>query len=466
MSFSVLTPQMAHILFPILLGLSFSPIAQADCLFEVSGSLQVLSVLPLTAGTDLPIAGVTVTLYGSSVWPPVWAAWSQGVTEADGSFVLTSKRSGGACDNGRYLRVAAQFKNEALEIRHEHATTLPYGKVKNYTVFVSQLKKVPGVIDTGKLLFQYNGDYDLGTFEAQQHADIWVLYNKVMTYLDSLGPEFQFQRKVAIKYPHNSCLIPDRSGGKTLERSYANPLNEVVYIAQNSRTDDFNEGTLIHELMHIWAYHHDTGLTGLVSALLGGGTHGLVSDSAVAFHEGWAEFAAEKLLEEIFGWEPFLPYNRPYEIALGLSDLETLSHYDSGITSFLRLLSLREIGFYELGSPADSNYDFKNDTAFVRRLEDTSGLDCRDPSLSLKDIMTVFENIRKEEMNPVDFLVRAAAILPGWDSAVRDAFLALLDPTSTAEPQDFFCTGTRAKTLSTWPSKEDDRTEFRNSCRL
>ena len=57
-----------------------------------------------------------------------------------------------------------------------------------------------------------------------------------------------------------------------------------------------------HEMGHVWAYNHTSGEICLTETLLlHGDTHGLVDDSCVAFHEGWAEFYANEMERALLG---------------------------------------------------------------------------------------------------------------------------------------------------------------------
>ena len=62
--------------------------------------------------------------------------------------------------------------------------------------------------------------------------------------------------------------------------------------------------------MHVWAYQHSTGEDDLALNLITSGSTHCFEPSHIAFHEGFAEFAAERLGKILFGIEAPLPVTR------------------------------------------------------------------------------------------------------------------------------------------------------------
>ena len=161
-------------------------------------------------------------------------------------------------------------------------------------------KEDNGVVDFGNLIFESPGDEELGGTIQRRHADLWALSKKLINKLADFGPSLGFIEKkpIAIKYPHKSPLIGDR-----IEQAYADPLNNVVFLIQNSQRDSFDLETAMHELLHLWTYQHCSGENKLAWQLIvHGSTHdGKQAKTWTAFHEAWAEFAKTELHRQMFG---------------------------------------------------------------------------------------------------------------------------------------------------------------------
>jgi hypothetical protein len=319
--------------------------------------------------------------------------------------------------------------------------------------------------------FRAGGLFDFGNAEARAHADIWVLYRMVFEYLEAFGAGYGFDGQVRVKYPH------DGIAGDEAEASYANPVNNVIYIVHNSDEDHFNTPTLLHELMHMWAYHHSRGEDGMawdlvgVSALTALGlldgdlfdTHGFETNTGVAFHEGFAEFAAIQVFLGLFGedlavaspiWGGFdiwLPFNRTaFTERLDIFDNDFVAsiaqaeHYDDGWQSMLAAVVLDNPERYEFGL-ASTMLDTSLDGGhFVSRPLLTPAVTCPRPQLSFREVLRVFmgpsiadraDDWRMDDMTWAGFTARARALglLGADDVAFYDE---LLEPMSPFQPDD------------------------------
>jgi hypothetical protein len=230
------------------------------------------------------------------------------------------------------------------------------------------------------------------------------------------------------------------------EESYANPITNHIYI----EADDLDEDTLVHELMHVWAYQHSTGEDGLaVELLANGSTHGLVDESYVAFHEGFAEYAKDELLGALYGHDTGLPYSRE-KLGAGingvpLQTIARLQRHDDGWRSVFRTLTLSPLNLYDFLDPyagtLSSTYVVRRDLARV-----CDGI----PGLDFADILLAFESnagrglpddITTGEMTVEGFLERLAVTDTDMDDADADAFLELLKPGATVNADEVFTCG-------------------------
>ncbi|HWP42523.1 MAG TPA: hypothetical protein VNO14_04760, partial [Blastocatellia bacterium] len=260
-------------------------------------------------GDALPLEGVRVKVSAKEFGlDPAWNEWGEDVTDKNGYFEIRKEKD----KSKRLFRVRVMFKdNDLLKIYPDNnglisqafntiTDLIPGGpavKVVNelkeelleaalgaisrvnfdvdwITVHEdhgSDEKKGPGVVNFGDLTFKQGGREELGGTIQRRHADLWFLARKVMETLASYGPGLGFIEKkpIAIKYPHKSPFI-----GDGVETAYANPFNDMIFLIQNSETDNFDLQTVMHEMMHLWAYQHSSGETGLAwQLILHGSTH-------------------------------------------------------------------------------------------------------------------------------------------------------------------------------------------------
>ena len=410
----------------------------ATCRFVITGLLQVQSKLEETKGDQLPVSDAEFRLRTAQGKPALlWKVRTRSTTDAEGrihaEFELPSDSK--SCEEGFRFRLEARMKGDVVAARSKHATRKLWGKSPWYTLYDTfEVKWKPGQHDIGDLVFRSGGYLDLAKFDARSQADAYQLYNHLNDELvDRMGEAFGFQRRFAVKFPHNG-ITPDQKNGFALEMNYANPLSEVIYVIRNSVTDASNSGTYLHEVGHIWAYQHDQGPTGLIWALLTGGTHGQVKSQSVAFHEGFAAYFERAAKEMLFGTSRPLPTKRSVLTGnYSMENVEDLFYRDQGVTYFLRLLT----------TPEPARLDLETGLTD----ETSAELDkCRDPSLDFEDVLAVFfandeqglVALSKSEMNPARLLERwvAGGRLSAADAA---AYLSLADPSASVQPRDLFC---------------------------
>lgn len=417
--------------------------ARASCAWTVKGTLKVdhrLAELASQFGTSA-LANVEVRVSAREqvlgVWG-TWNAWPTVRTNASGVFSVANTKS---CD-GRRFKVEVKFADDDLEVRWEHSTSSPT-KVKWYTVLDEGAgEHAAGTTDLGVRTFASGGAFDLNDDEAWSHADIWVLYKKALATAASFGSASAFTGQVQVKYPHNSDVVSD-----TREASYANPTTKVIYIfrSNDGTRDHFNVPTLLHELGHRWAYDHTTGEVCLTETLLlNGDTHGLVGDSCVAFHEGWAEYFADEMKRAIVGGTKKLPFSRPH-LATGVGGVVLGSE---------ALLQRHDLGwwsvFHTLSTPLLHKYDFGTATsgtpASSIALKSMLPIGCTSPDISFQEVMSVFlaggtytNNLSRGETTIEGFLERAAARLGDLSEADGETIESLVDPASTLQPSAGFC---------------------------
>lgn len=443
-----------------------------------------LKTAPFSSSATSPLKGVRVKISAREkvlgVWGP-WNSWGEVTTDtADGGtldageFSLTKEKD----KSDRRFKVEVLFKDDDLKIYPDNNGLISQfiEKLTDSTIVidliedaleqaVSQLTRVAydvdwftvheddadhardsGTVNLSTLTFGPSRSFDRGGKVARRHAQIWLLYKVVIGLLESFGSGLGFPEKtIAIKYPHNNPLIKD-----TIEAAYANPENYVIYIVENSDTDWYSISTLLHELMHIWAYQHSTREKGIAwQLIIHGSTHdGRQNKAWVPFHEAFAEWAHHQLYRTLFGKNSAiyrgteaqpLPFSRSFLRSEGINTLADVDHFEMGWLSLFNLLIAQDL----------HKYDFNSSGTYVTpKFSPGAGETCASPRLTFRDVLTVFnpnsaagfkDSINRNEMTARAFLNRAAAILPGIDAQTVNLYLELLNPNSTVQPKDRLC---------------------------
>ena len=133
------------------------------------------------------------------------------------------------------------------------------------------------------MVFGESSNFTLNNKISKTHADIWSHYSwAIETMSDMKVPISPNGEKIKVVYPLNRLIVPD-----SFEGSYVNPSNKIIHIHENHSRFDI----ALHELGHLWAFNHTTGEGVMKNYLFTKfSTHDLVSNPAVAFHEGFADY--------------------------------------------------------------------------------------------------------------------------------------------------------------------------------
>lgn len=429
---------------------------------------------------NLPLVEVKV-----SARQKILGAWSPlnswGTTKANiyGQFSITNEKD----RDQRLFMVEVLFKNDQLKIYPENDGVMNYllEKLTNWhplidfaedaaeqileqtsrlvfdvkwlTALKEDKNNAPphnaGTVDLGDIVFDLatQRDINLANDVAVKHAMTWFVYHEVFDFLKSVGAAFRDEKKpVALKYPHDNKLL-----GDNIESSYTDPANKVIFIVKNTQVDQFEIDSILHELMHIWAYQHCKGEIGLAWQLaIHGTTHaGRQKKTFVAFHEAFAEWSSNRLTEKLFQGTSSvygqyndlgMPFTRAHLQSIGATSLSELDHYEEGWMTIFNMLFVKRLHLFDLnvsGRFATPSYTPQPNE------------DCVSPSLEIQHILKVFnpnqvrgykDYLHKDEMNLNSFLKRACDILFPQQAQERlDMYKSLLDPNETTQPHDFLC---------------------------
>jgi hypothetical protein len=366
-----------------------------------------------------------------------YASWGTVRTDSNGYFTLKNTKD----QSKRKIKVKVRFADGELEI-NTGALANPADFVSPAIEVFEHNHEVDGpTIDIGTRTFKAGAAGELGDRVNRRRAIAWYVCKTLINTFQAKDSYFDFKGKVKVIYPANVV-----SG-----LCYANGLTRSVYMHTTNSKDLWDVQVLIHEFMHLWNYDHNDGTANWFGAVFCPpdlSTHSQAERRPIAFHEGFAEFAAWELLLELWGDEPNstrtkqLPYTR-YALVheLYLDTVDEVEQNDRGVFRALCLLAGRAIyarRFGDKNTRLDSNPNPEK--------VDNARLTCPDnPRVTIWDVLKVFQaNSAKgystqwqvgNDFGVRRFFDRAAGILDNLDDPTKDLMLSLIDPNSVEEPQ-------------------------------
>ena len=414
------------------------------------------------------------------VWGP-FNSWDTVSTKSDGSFEVKKDKD----KSDRQFKIEVLFKDNTLKIYPENdglwntiteGFTDMFGEITDKVEdAVEQLleqtsriaydvkwfkildedkddkKHSHGTIDFGDFIFGGSSKQDLGDSIAVKHATAWFVYKKVFGVFNGFSTSLHFDDKkpVALKYPHDNPIIGDNT-----EAAYSDPYNYIIFIIRNKKSDWFNVDTIVHELMHIWAYQHCEKEKAMAWQLaIHGSTHsGLQKKSFVAFHEGFAEWASNRLTRLIFGKDSNIyggttdtgvPFSRRFLKGKNVKNESDIDKSEYAWISLFNILMTPDLHLHNFNSSTDYAAAMSSSSVTV-----PSRHVCSSPALTFDEILSVFiehesdgykKVLTKNEMNLDDFLRRAADISDKMTVNHIQMIKDLLNPSKTDAAVDIVC---------------------------
>jgi hypothetical protein len=442
---------------------------------------------------QVPLKGVKVRVSAREKILGVWGtfnSWDEDTTDENGFFSVKKEKD----KSDRQFKIEVLFKDDSLKLYPdndgflnaltEFVTDLG-GVISDYAEdavqqLLEQTSRVAfdvkwftildedkddndhehGTIDFGNFVFNKDTGSDLNDNTAVKHAFAWFVIKQAFSVLNSFGTNRKFDDKpVALKYPHDNPLIGDK-----IEAPYSDPYNYVIFVIRNSKDDWFSLDTVLHELMHIWAFQHCSGEKAMAwQLMIHGSTHeNIQKKSFVAFHEGFADWAKDRLINIIFKKTDdkyILPYSRAYLKSKGVSGESELDKSEYAWNSLFNILITPNLHYYDFNNTT-SNYAVK-----LKAIALTKDQVCSSPSLKFEDILSVFcaheskgykNVISKDEMNMDDFLKRTADIFSAMTNDHIDVLMNLLNPTKTNTAASVVCPVPSSSASATAAEKKKD----------
>jgi len=407
--------------------------------WTITGTLRVQESELTEVATYRPLPNAEVEVFASNFG--IYDSWGTVRTNSDGEFTLRKEKD----KSKRKFKVQVRFADSELEI-NSGALSDPLGFLSPAIKVFEHSSEVEGPsINIGTRSFVQGNSGELGSQQNVRQAISWYVMKTVINTLQATDSYFDFNGKIKVIYPANVV-----SG-----TSYANGVTRCAYIHKNSSTDQWDVPTVLHEVMHLWNYDHNYGTSNWLAAVVcppDWDTHSQEEKRPIAFHEGFAEYAAYGLLQELWGHEPQTRFERPkaysrygLRVGLGIHTADEVERNDGAVYRGLALLTGRALYKKVFGSE-----EVRQPTAdgFLPAVLDSSNLSCPEPAeLSVFDVLKVFQanaaagwptewQVGDNEYGLYRFFHRAADVLSGLDEGTKDLMLDLLDPDSTVEPQD------------------------------
>lgn len=270
----------------------------SDVTWTISGKLSVTMSEPKRMGTPFVATGNLVNsevlVEGSSLKSGGFSEWGTVRTDSQGNFKLAVSKPNAP----RRIRVRTRFRDDTLKV----IAPAPLSDWSD--VYESDAKLAGPSVAVPTFTFRRTGDPQAD--DHYKRAATWYICKTVIDQLVAHDPWFAFKDRVTVVYPSRAV------GG-----SYANGLSRSVYITYvfstkgdpdvpdqlEDRGDQWDVPTVLHEFMHIWNYDHNHGASNWLGAVtwdLDFSTHSFQEKPAIAFHEGFAEYAKDELLHHIW----------------------------------------------------------------------------------------------------------------------------------------------------------------------
>ena len=426
--------------------------------WTVTGNIRVrhgLKELRDNFGRFSPIPFARVRVKSRKRVAGVWASWGtlgEDVTKHDGSFRIRARRDSAV----RQFKVEVKLKRSSFSVYGENkkaiARALQGVGAATGTLSLNALEAilkqtgrallkaaVHDVFQDAKSARRSPGEHDLGALTmraglAQAHGDVWVLFEAMRDWFKKNG--VPFRGHVGVKYPHNNKLIGNRA-----ESSYCNPFNKVCYIISNGRKNEFRTETLLHELMHAWAFRNSTGGTSMASHLLFNGADrgGRFNATHVVFHEAFAHWASRWVQHALLPEGAADPQRRPASrnmlVSEGIDSVDDVQHFHDGWLIVFNLLTAGNLDRFDF-NPSHDNFA-------VERLPER----CNTPRVPFFRVLKSFRANRRHRLDRMDKsemqldpFLRRIRLTDGSITADHiHAYRTLLDPAATEQPWELFC---------------------------
>ena len=381
-----------------------------SCNYTVKGRLTVRNPTVDGLASGDPIEGVEVKVSGRSS-AGLYNEWNTDVTNSNGEFSVGKSE----CSN-RKIKVEAHFESDDLRVTGS-------GSRSWYLLHETSSTISPQTLDLYDEPF--GGETgDQSTTQARTDAQTWIVYQRALDYTAGIG--HRFLNKVTV---HNPATL-------THGPSATDPILDDIHI---DPTDTASIDTMYHEFGHAWMYPHVTGEGCLTfDAVLSGDTHDPQESSCVAFNEGFAEFFADKLEQEMNA-DGLISSSEPSSTTSPMDRAELSQTYGA---SNLTLVAGSEYGWQQafrvLTSSDVTRHLFGTASGSPGLVSAYSGPACSGQPTTLDDLAdalyVIGSDMSVSGVSVASFLGRADNRLSSFDSTDSNAYMNAINPALTSEP--------------------------------
>ena len=268
---------------------------------------------------DRPVKGVEVKVSASDVGADgPWTEWGTVRTDADGDFSVAETNNG----RTRFFRVQARLNSSDLEVEDgtvDDMTSLDVLDKNWRTIWKSGSQLDGPAVSVGTRVIASGQSFDLGDPIFRRSALVWYVLRSAIDRLNAEDAWFAIT-------PEVKAIYPARGGFGT---SW-NGSNGRIYLHRDE-PDAWHPDVVLFRFMLQWHDYHTDGLrkaSGFPSAF---------------FAFGFALFAANALMHELWGSRLELPLNRrAVAEGLALSTPEEIESSEPGVQNALRVLRCDE----------------------------------------------------------------------------------------------------------------------------
>jgi hypothetical protein len=407
----------------------------AQQMWTISGKLRVETADINGVLTNHPVANAEVEVEASNFG--IYASWGTVRTDSSGNFSLRNEKD----RSKRKFRIKVRLADDELEVNTGALAGFENFLSPKIVVFEHANEVEGPTINIGDRTFKTGASGQLGIRTNVRQATTWYLIKTIINKLQAVDSYFDLE-KVKIIYPANVLV------SKT---PYANGITRCAYIHADNNIDWWSAETVAHEFFHLWNYQHNTGTAnwlGAVACPPDLSTHGEQERRPISFHEGFAKYAAQSVLYELWGGDAGSNRSRPLQYtryalvhSLHLDSVDEVERSDEGVYRALALLttpSLYQLRFGDKDTSLDTN-------PFPQSVRHPNYECPAPPALDVWDVLKVFQansaagwptewQVGNNEYGVRRFFERAADVLSGLDDPTKDLLLSLIDPDNTEEP--------------------------------
>jgi len=411
--------------------------------WELAGRLQVRETLTESTSQIRNLSGVNVKISGTTTGTK-WREWKTVRTDAEGRFSLVMDKG----NSRRRFKIKVFLEDQFLRVMRPRFLRVARDQGEKESAPIEVLrdenKRSGKNIDFGVIILD---DQAVNNVERRHgcRAALWYTAKHISDELLSHDSWLGFDEQITIVYP--SVWMTSGMGNRARIAS-----------DRFGSTPSYNRTDVIHEIMHIWNYQHNSGTTDWVTAGWNG-THNRQERPNIAFHEGFAQWASRSLQHLLWSGGQMLPANKFWVSSNNngpeVMSLDEFERSDFCVESALSFLMHPTPNLLTFGSATASSNGTARNVAITLAPAISIAMICPRQSLDFWEVLQSFRGGQHESW-PTDwdvgsgdfgllrFFDRLSDIYPTqFPQESKDTYIRVLDPTTEEEFTDNCSPATR-----------------------